>query len=166
MFSIIVAVAKNGVIGNKGEIPWYLPDDFKYFAKITKGHTVVMGRKTYESIIKRIGKPLPERKNVVITNQENFSAPDCIVLKSIEDAVNYFKDNKEEIFIIGGSTIYNQFLPFTDKLYITEVDAEIDGDTKFIYDKNEWNIVSKENHPKDDKHEYSFDFLQLLKNKN
>jgi dihydrofolate reductase len=166
MFSIIVASAKNGTIGNKGEIPWYLPDDFKYFAKITKGHTVVMGRKTYESIIKRIGKPLPERKNVVITNQENFSAPDCIVLKSIEDTVNYFKNTSEEIFIIGGSTIYNQFLPFTDKLYITEVNTEIDGDTKFIYDKNDWNLISKENHPKDDKHEYSFDFLQLLKNKN
>lgn len=166
MISIIVAIAKNGVIGNKEEIPWYLPDDFKNFAKITKGHTVVMGRKTFESIFKRLGKPLPERSNVIITSQEYFSAPCCEVLPSVEEALKLFKNNKEEIFIIGGSTIYNQFLPFTDKLYITEVLENFEGDTKFPeYNKNDWNIISKEHHFKDEKHKYEFDYIELIKNK-
>jgi dihydrofolate reductase len=163
MFSIIVAVAKNGVIGNKGEIPWYLHDDFKHFAKITKGHTVIMGRKTYESIIKRLGKPLPERKNVVLTKQVNFSAPGCATLESIDEALHFFSKSKEEIFVIGGSTIYNQFLPFADKLYITEIDENFEGDTTFNYDKNNWKLSSKEHHSKDEKHKYEFDYLELVK---
>ena len=163
MFSIIVAVAKNGVIGNKGEIPWYLPDDFKHFAKITKGHTVIMGRKTYESIIKRLGKPLPERKNVVITKQTDFLTPGCSIFESIEDALNFFLKSKEEIFVIGGSTIYNQFLPFTDKLYITEIDENFEGDTTFNYDKNNWKLSSKEHHSKDEKHKHEFDYLEFVR---
>jgi dihydrofolate reductase len=163
MFSIIVAVAKNGVIGNKGEIPWYLPDDFKRFAKITKGHTVIMGRKTYESIFKRLGKPLPERTNVVITTQKDFSAPGCTVLESVDAVIHFFSQSKEEIFVIGGSTVYNQFLPIAKKLYITEVDANFEGDTVFNYNKKDWTLSSEEHHSKDEKHKYEFDYLELVK---
>jgi dihydrofolate reductase len=164
MISIIVAVAKNGVIGKNGEIPWYLPDDFKHFAKITKGHTVVMGRKTYESIIQRLGKPLPERKNVVITSQHDFKAHGCTVLQSVDKAIKLFSSNKEEVFVIGGSAIYNAFLPVADKLYITEVDVNCDGDTLFpVYNKSDWTLSSKEHHTKDEKHKHEFDYLELLK---
>jgi dihydrofolate reductase len=163
MFSIIVAIAKNGVIGDKGEIPWYLPDDFKHFAKITKGHNVIMGRKTYESIFKRLGKPLPERINVVITTQKDFSAPGCIVLPSVEDAINLFSQTVAETFVIGGSKIYDQFLPIVDKLYITEIDENFEGDTTFNYDKNDWKLSSKEHHSKDEKHKHEFDYLELVR---
>lgn len=166
MISIIVAVAKNGVIGKQGKIPWYLPDDFKHFAKITKGHIVIMGRKTYESIIKRLGKPLPERKNVVITSQRDFKAPGCMVLQSVDEAIGLFSLSNEEVFVIGGSSIYNEFLPIADKLYVTEVNVDCDGDTVFpVYDESDWKLISKEHHPRDERHKYGFDFLEFAKNK-
>ena len=164
MISIIVAIAKNGVIGNKGDIPWYIPDDLKHFAKITKGHAVVMGRKTYESIVKRLGKSLPDRNNIVITSQNDFIATDCTVLHSVDEAIKLFSSSKEEVFAIGGSQIYEQFLPVADKIYITEVDTNCDGDTLFpSYDKNNWKILSKEHHIKDEKNKYEFDYVELIK---
>ncbi len=164
MISIIVAVAKNRVIGDKGDIPWYLPDDLKHFAKITKGHTVIMGRKTYESIIKRLKKPLPERKNVVITSQCNFKAPGCEVLQSVDDAIFEFSSRKEEVFVIGGSKVYEEFLPVADKLYLTEIDGDVHGDTVFpTYDEREWVTSAVQNHPMDDKHIYKFDYVELVR---
>jgi len=163
MISIIVATAKNGVIGKNGEIPWYLPDDFKHFAKITRGHTVIMGRKTHESILKRLGHPLPDRKSVVITSQENYMAPGCIVVKSTDDAIKMFSTSTEEVFVIGGGEIYKQFLPFADKLYITEVEIDCEGDISFPqYNKEDWKQTSSEHHGKDEKHKHEFTYLEFV----
>ena len=163
MISIIVATAKNGIIGKNGEIPWYLPDDLKHFAKITRGHTVIMGRKTYESIIKRLGHPLPDRKNIVITSQADYKAPDCLVVSSINEVIKTLP-TEEEVFIIGGGKIYEEFLPIADKLYITEVAMECEGDTFFpSIEKDSWEIISSEPHAKDEKNLFDFTFLELVR---
>jgi len=163
MISIIVAVAKDGVIGNAGNIPWNLPDDLKHFAETTRGHTVIMGRKTYESIVKRLGHPLPNRKNVVITSQSDFDAPGCTVMDSIEEAMKSFSSD-EEVFVIGGGEIYRQFLPMADKLYITEVSIECGGDAFFpSYGKDEWELISSEHHEANDRNPYQFSFLEFIR---
>jgi len=164
MISIIVAIAKNGVIGKGGDIPWKLSDDLKHFALITKEHTVVMGRKTYESIVKRLGHGLPERKNIVVTSQSDFNAPGCTVIRSVDEAVKMFSTSREEIFVIGGGEIYKQFLPVTKKLYVTEVSCEIDGDTFFpFYSNKEWDLVSSEHRKKDDRNSCNFTFLEFVR---
>ncbi len=164
MISIIVAKAKNSVIGKGGDIPWKLPDDLKHFAKITKSHTVIMGRKTYESIVKRLGHGLPDRKNVVITSQSDFSAPGCVVVQSVDEAIKMFSNATEEVFVIGGSEIYKQFLPIANKLYITEVSTECEGDAFFpAFEKEDWNLVSSEHHDKDDRNSCAFTFQEFVR---
>jgi len=163
MISIIVAMAKNNVIGKGGDLPWKLSADLKHFAKITKGHTVIMGRKTYESIFKRLGHGLPERKNIIITSQTDFKAPDCFVVSSINEVVKNLP-TEDEAFIIGGGEIYKQFLPITDKLYITEVLTDIEGDTFFpTYNKEDWKLISSESYKKDEKNSFDFNFLELVR---
>ncbi|OHA41707.1 MAG: hypothetical protein A3G59_03170 [Candidatus Taylorbacteria bacterium RIFCSPLOWO2_12_FULL_47_20] len=155
--SLIAAVAKNGAIGNKGKIPWRLSDDMKYFATVTNGHTVIMGRKTYESILKHLGKPLPNRTNIVVTKQENFNASGCIIAENLDAAIKAVLS--EKIFVIGGSQIYEAALPFADKLYITHVDAETDGDAFFPkIDHRKWVKTWEECHTKDDKNDYNYCF--------
>ena len=128
--SIIAAVAKNNVIGNKNDLPWYLPEDLKRFKELTTEHTVVMGRKTYESIIARLGKPLPNRKNIVITTNQNYKVPEgVIVASSLDDALS--KANDLDIFIIGGAQIFNDAVSKVDTLYITEIKKDYEGDTYF-----------------------------------
>ena len=165
MFSLIVAKSKNNVIGKGGEIPWYLPDDLKNFARLTRGHKVVMGRKTYESIIARIGKPLPDRENIVLTTQENFVALGCIVYNSIDSLLNKLAiKNDEEIFIIGGEKVYKDFLPLAQKIYLTQVETEISGDAFFPeFDTSKWIEINKVAHVKDEKHSLEFSFLELEK---
>ncbi len=135
---IIVAVSKNGVIGKEGSIPWYLPDDLKNFKKITQGHTVVMGRKTYESI----GHALPNRTNIVLTRRDDFHPGDCFVANSLEEVLvanSLFKKECYKIFIIGGESVYRDALPLASKMILTEVDMEVmDGDAFFP----EWNEAS------------------------
>lgn len=163
MISIIVAKSLNGVIGKGGDLPWKLSDDLKHFAKLTKGHTVIMGRKTYESIVARLGHALPERRNIVITKQEGFKTPDCIVIQSISEAVKMLSEN-EEAFVIGGGEIYKQFLPLANKLYITAVSTICDGDTFFpTLDQNDWETVSSEVHTKDERNSFDFTFLELVR---
>lgn len=146
MISIIVAVAKNGVIGKANALPWYIPEDLKRFKALTVGHTVIMGRKTYESILARINKPLPDRKNIVITRQNNFSVhPGVEVFSSLDQAITAHKN--EEIFIIGGAEIYNQAMSKVDRLLVTEVSGEHDGDVFFpTIDLAIWKEVSREPH--------------------
>jgi dihydrofolate reductase len=157
MISILAAAAENGVIGNKNSLPWYLPADLKRFASITKPHTVIMGRKTYDSIFARIGKPLPERTNVIVTRQKDFEAPGCIVVQSIEEALS---QPGEEKFVIGGEEIFKLFFPFADKLLITEVHASIEGDVYFPeFDKSEWQETSREDHQKDEKNHFDYSFI-------
>lgn len=146
MISIVAAVAKNGVIGAKNDLPWYLPEDLKHFKKITNGHTVLMGRKTYESIVKRLGKPLPNRKNVLITRQTDYAVPEgVIVYSSVDEAFKNLKG--ENIYIIGGGEIFRETIDKTDMLYITHVERDVEGDVYFQeIDLNVWKLVDEEKH--------------------
>lgn len=126
--SIIVARSRNGVIGKENKLLWHISEDLKRFKSLTLGHPIIMGRKTYESI----GRPLPERQNIIITRNKEFLAPDCVVVGSLEEALEIASEkDKEEIFIIGGAEIYKQAFPLTDRLYITEVNLEVEGDAFF-----------------------------------
>jgi len=126
--SIIAAVAANLAIGKNNQLLWHLPEDLKRFKQLTTGHAVVMGQKTYESL----GRPLPDRTNIVITLDKAYKAKGCIIVHSIEEALKEAKKvESEEIFIIGGGSIYRQFLPLADKLYITRVEKNFDADTFF-----------------------------------
>ena len=134
MINIIVAYANNRVIGKDGKIPWRLPHDSQHFKRITSGHIVVMGRKTFESI----GRPLPHRRNIVLTSSTTFAAPGVEVMHSKDDVLAL-----DDVFIIGGASIYRQFLDVADRLYITEIALEIDGDTFFpAWDRQSFSLIS------------------------
>jgi len=163
MISIIVAKSENSCIGIKNKLPWHLSEDLKHFKKITEGHKVIMGRKTFESILDFLGKPLPNRENIVITRNKSYNQKNCTVVNSLEEAINLINSD-QEAFIIGGAEIYNQAIKQADKLYITEVKTEIDGDKFFPeLDKN-WLEISREYHTKDEKNKYDFDFVEYIKN--
>jgi dihydrofolate reductase len=154
MISIIVAKANHGVIGAKNDLPWYLPADLKHFRELTQGHTVVMGRNTYHSIVSRLGHALPERRNIVVTRQD-ITFPDAETIHSINEIYDL-----EDVFIIGGAELYAATIGIADRLYITEVKAEIDGDTHFpALDPSMWREVSRESHSKDEKNDYDYDFV-------
>jgi dihydrofolate reductase len=158
--SMIAAVSKNRVIGKNNDLPWKLPDDMKFFMEKTKGHHAIMGRKNYESIPHKF-KPLPNRTNIVVTRQEHFNAPGCIVVDSVEKGLEIAKHSQEvEAFIIGGAEIYKLGMSYANRLYLTEINAEIQGDTFFPqYDKTQWREISREHHNKDERHVYEFDFV-------
>ncbi|HLC61423.1 MAG TPA: dihydrofolate reductase [Candidatus Nanoarchaeia archaeon] len=142
IISLIAAVGKNNVIGTDNKLPWKLSADLKRFKAITSGKPVVMGRKTFESI----GKPLPNRTNIIITRDKNYKADGCVVVHSAEEALNAAKGNAE-IMIIGGEQIFKEFLPIANKLYLTIIDKDFEGDSYFPeYDKSEWKEVSREEH--------------------
>ena len=151
MIALIAALDRNRVIGAQGGIPWRLPDDLKRLRRLTTGHTVVMGRKTYESI----GKPLPNRRNVIVTRQRDFTAPGCEVVPSLEEAL--FGD----VWVLGGGEIYAQALPKAHRMELTFVDTAVpDGDTWFpAWDPREWNEVRREHHAADDRHAHAFDYV-------
>ncbi|HEX6227376.1 MAG TPA: dihydrofolate reductase [Chryseolinea sp.] len=160
IISMIAAVSKNRVIGKNNDLPWKLPDDMKFFMETTKGHYAIMGRKNYESIPHKF-KPLPNRTNIVVTRQKNYNAPGCVVVDSLEHGLTMAKESQEaEAFIIGGAEIYKLGLPYANRLYLTEINAEIDGDTFFPeYDKTQWRETSRQHHAKDERHAFSFDFV-------
>lgn len=130
MFSIIVAFDKNQLIGKDNKLPWHYKEDLKYFKDTTTNKTVLMGRNTFDSIINYLGKPLPNRKSIVVTTK-NIVRDDIEVINNIDEFIEQNKDSSEEIFIIGGKSIYEQFLPFSKKLYITHISNEYEGDTHF-----------------------------------
>lgn len=140
MISIVVVVGKNREIGCDNKLLWKLPKDMQRFKDITMGHTVVMGEKTFESI----GKPLPGRKNIILSLQKDYQAPGCQVRNSLEEFLQEATKSKEEVFIIGGGTIYDLVLPFTDKLYLTIIDDEPQADTFFADFADFRNVVKKE----------------------
>lgn len=154
MINIIVAASDNDVIGHLNQIPWYLPRDLKHFKELTMGHTALMGRKTFESIVARIGKPLPDRKNVVITRQTDFVAPpEVIIASSWEDAME--KTKGEEVFVSGGEAIYAMALPHADRLLLTRVHTQSEGGVRFpIQDFSAWTLVHEEAWPKDEKNAF------------
>lgn len=163
--SMIVAVSDNQVIGKDNTLAWHLPDDMNYFSNMTKGHSVIMGRKNWESIPSKY-RPLPNRKNIVITRNSTFVEKKCDIVNSIEDAISISRNNDdEEVFIIGGGEIYRLGFNFIDKLYITEVKAKVEGDTFFpSWDKSNWKEISRIKHPIDNKHIYEFDYVIYKKN--
>jgi dihydrofolate reductase len=159
---ISVAVAKNGVMGKTGAmLPWRLPADLAYFRKITLGNPVVMGRKTFDSI----GRALPKRRNVVISRNTSFVAPGCEVVDSLNDALRLVNANDNEIFIIGGASIIEQCLGLAERLYLTEVDAEPEGDITLNLDLAGWREISREDYPADDRNEHAFAHRVLVKTK-
>jgi dihydrofolate reductase len=146
MISLIAAVAQNGTIGDKNTLPWHLPDDLKRFKELTSGKTVIMGRKTFDSIFARLGKALSNRTNVVITRQTDIKMPEGVMVQSsIEDALR--SHGGGDIFVIGGGEIYRQTIDKADRLYITHVDKEVAGDTHFPHiDNAKWRVLSTEKH--------------------
>ncbi|GAA3984880.1 dihydrofolate reductase [Mucilaginibacter dorajii] len=154
--SIIVAIAKNNAIGKENKLLWYLPNDLKHFKDVTTGHSVIMGRKTFESV----GKPLPKRRNIVVTRQA-ISIEGCEVVTSIEEALALCAD-EEEVFIVGGAEIYRQSIPLTDRIYLTKVDQDFDGDTFFPeLNAAEWKETERENFEPDDKNKLKYSFITL-----
>ena len=160
IISLIAALTENRVIGKNNDLPWHLPDDMKYFMQTTKGHHVIMGRKNYDSIPEKF-RPLPNRTNIVVTRQKNFTAPDCTIVYAIETGLEVAKlAGETEVFIIGGSEIYNQGFPLANRLYLTEIRARIEGDTYFPeFNKNQWKEVSRTHHLSDERHKFPFDFV-------
>lgn len=154
--SAIAAIATNRVIGHGNKLLWNIPEDMKYFREVTRGHAVVMGRKTFESI----GRPLPNRLNIVITRDQNFSAEGVTVCHSLEEALNFAREKEsEEVFIIGGAQIYTQALPFTDRLYLTIVHKDFEGEAVFPEHKEFTNVVSQKD-SRDANLEYTFLVLE------
>lgn len=157
--SAILAATKNNVIGKDNNIPWHLSADLKYFKKTTLNHHIIMGRKTYSSI----GKALPKRTNIIITRNPYFIVSNCIVMHSIDEALEFALENgEEEVFIIGGGEIYKQSMPYLDKIYLTEVDLKVKGDAYFPkLDDKEWKIISTDHHPADEKNDFAYTFKIL-----
>jgi dihydrofolate reductase len=154
--ALIVAMDEQGVIGRDNDLPWRLSADLQYFRKITMGKPIIMGRSTHESI----GRPLPGRRNIVITRQQDFQAPGCEVVFSIEQALEVCKDEAEAM-IMGGASLYEQTLPLVDTLYLTRVHAQVEGDTWFpAWSEQDWQLVSRDDHQADDKNEFDYSFLQ------
>jgi len=138
--SIIAAIARNGVIGRDNRLPWHLPQDLKRFRALTMGHHVIMGRKTWESI----GRVLPGRTMVVVSRDPDYGVADCQIAHSLEEALGLCGDDPE-VFIIGGAEIYRQALPMADRLYLTHIEQEVEGDTYFPpFDMVDWSETSRE----------------------
>lgn len=155
LISAIVAISENNVIGRDGHLPWRLPADLKYFKSVTTGHHIILGRKNYADI----GRPLPDRVNVVLTRNNSFSAPGCVVAYSLEDALQIAKDAGEtECFIVGGAAIYKEALPFCKKLYITRVLASIEGDVQMPSLGEGWVLQSEEKRDADENNAYPMVF--------
>jgi len=153
---LIAAMAKNRVIGFHNQMPWHLPADLKHFKQVTLNHPIVMGRKTFESI----GRPLPNRRNIVISRQSNLKFEGVEIFNSLEAALAELH-NEAEVMIIGGQTLFEQMMPVASKMYLTFIDLEIDGDTFFPeWDKQKWQQVSIEDHSSDSKNPYAYQFAE------
>lgn len=161
ILSIVVATGKNGEIGKDNRLLWHLPADMKYFKSLTTGHPIIMGRHTYESI----GRPLPNRRNIVITRQKDLQIIGVEVVNSLEEAMALVKDDPE-IMVIGGADVYKQALPLAQRIYITRVNATLEADRFFpTFNANDWNIQVNIDHPADEKNIHAMTF-QLLERKN
>jgi dihydrofolate reductase len=163
MLSIIVAIGENSEIGADNNLLWHLPNDLRRFKELTTGHVIIMGRKTFESLPKGA---LPNRTNVVISQNPDFKPDNCLMFSNLEDAIKHF-ENESEIFVIGGASIYQQALKFAEKLYVTKVRQTFEkADTFFPeINENEWIKIENEDHPKDDRHPYFYTFETFIKKK-
>lgn len=151
MIAMIACMARNRVIGKNNQMPWHLPEDLKFFKRTTMGYPVVMGRRTYESI----GQALPGRENIILTRDKHFTADQCRIVHRVEDVLQMKKD----LFIIGGAATYEQFMPYADRLYITIIDQDVEGDTFFpVIDPEEWRLIKREPGIKDENNPYDYTF--------
>ena len=157
--TIVVARARNGVIGAQNSLPWRLPADLKHFRKITLGNPVVMGRRTWESI----GRPLPDRRNIVITRNPAFTAPGCETADSVEAALAMVAGVRD-VMIIGGAAVYQESMKYVKRMHVTEVHAEVEGDTFFPeFDITEWRETRRVDHAADEANAYAYSFVTLEK---
>jgi len=155
MISFIVAMDQNRVIGKDNQLPWHLPEDLKFFKRVTMGHPIAMGRKTHESI----GRALPGRENLIITRQRGYKSEDCTVFYSVEEFVEYCRSKSDEFFVIGGAEIFRETFPYVDRLYITYINSTFEGDTFFPdFSLNHWVLTSAEKGIKDEKNPYDYEF--------
>jgi dihydrofolate reductase len=160
IISMIAAMANDRIIGDDNQMPWHLPADLQYFKRVTMAKPVVMGRKTFESI----GRPLPGRRNIVITRNATYKAEGIEVVSSPEEALTLL-EGTEEVMVIGGGNIYSQFLPLAERLYLTFIDLTVAGDTQFPdYEKDyQWVEVESETHQSDERNKYGYTFVTLHK---
>jgi dihydrofolate reductase len=157
--SFIVAVSENNVIGLNGKMPWHIPQDLRHFKNKTLNHTVVMGRKTFDAI----GHPLNDRKNIILTSDTNLFAAGCIVTHTVEQCLDLLKKENGEIFVIGGTSLFQLFMPYVNKIYLTKIHAKFEGDTFFPeLNSSEWIEVNREHHHNQG---FSFDFIELKKSR-
>lgn len=159
IISIIAAVDQRGGIGRDNRLPWHLSDDLKRFRRLTMGHHVLMGRKTYES---SQGK-MPGRKLIVLTHSADFQAPDAHIVSSLEDGIQFAQDAGEiELFVIGGAQVFAQALPLADRLYYTEVHADSGADVFFpAFDRADWEEISRQDFPSEGKNDFAFTIIQF-----
>ncbi|MEI2665610.1 dihydrofolate reductase [Rossellomorea sp. LJF3] len=156
MISFIWAMDQNQLIGKDNGLPWRLPEDLKFFKKTTNGHVIVMGRKTFDSI----GKPLPNRENVILTRDTAFQQEGCLVMHSVEEIMKWAKEKGGEIFIMGGREIYKQFVPYVERLYVTQIHHEFEGDTTMpAIPWEEFTCISSEKGVRDEKNPYDYEFM-------
>ncbi|MFD2656179.1 dihydrofolate reductase [Gracilibacillus thailandensis] len=163
MISLLFAMGKNRVIGKDNTLPWHLPNDLKFFKELTTSNAIIMGRKTFESM----NGPLPNRDNIVLTTKKEFKHEQCKVIHSVDAIKEMDKANPEkEWFVIGGEEIFKQVLDFADRIYMTYIDEEFDGDTYFPdFDEQEWYLTKKEKGKKDEKNRYDYYFIQYDRKK-
>lgn len=160
MISFIWAMDENGLIGKDNALPWRIPEDLKFFKRTTLGHPVVMGRKTFESF----GKPLPGRENVILTRNASFTHDECTVFHHVEEVLAFADKQRGETFIIGGSNVYEQFLPYADKLYVTTIHHAFEGDTHMAeVPWDDFTLVESEKGLKDEKNPYDYEFKIFIR---
>lgn len=153
MISLLWAMDENRAIGRNNQLPWHLPEDLKYFKRVTMGKPIAMGRKTYDSI----GRPLPGRENIVITRSQGITIEGCTVIHDVKDLL---KRDDKELFVIGGAEIFKEILPFADRLYVTEISEEFEADTFFPeYNLSDWELIESTPGVKDEKNPYDYEFL-------
>lgn len=158
MINLVVAYAQNRVIGKNNDLPWYLPADLKRFRQLTTGQTVIMGRKTYESILKRLGKPLPKRQNIVLSRSQQSYDGSVVAVGSLGEAIAAAKG--DELFIIGGESLFRESLDMADRIYATEIQADVDGDVYFPrVDASQWRVSTSEPHLADDRNPYAYSYV-------
>lgn len=163
ILSMIAAMGKNRVIGKDNEMMWHLPREFQYFKDVTSGHCIILGRKNFEAI----GRPLPNRTNIIVTRQDDYKAADCVVVNSLDEAVKYAKDHGEtEAFITGGGQIYKEMIDRVQRIYLTEVDYSEEGDVYFPeFDESKFNKELVRSQEVNEKNKYRWDaYLYTLKN--
>ncbi len=163
MISLLFAMDKNRVIGKDNTLPWRLPNDLKFFKNLTTGNSIIMGRKTFESM----NGPLPNRENIVLTSNKDFQQEGCMVLHSIDEIQELNKEHPEkEWFVIGGEVLFRQVIKFADRIYMTYIDEAFQGDTFFPeFDESKWLLTSKEKGEKDDKNIFDYYFIQYDRKK-